>query len=94
MFLEGFQAIAESNVGKLHHCVDQGMDMTSTRYGISPVEFAAVVSSAPFFRSLLENECSIVSISPNQSVASAMHFSTAFGRAVILELILTHGSDP
>ena len=91
VFLHGFQAIAESNAGKLHQCVVQGMDITSSRYGISPVEFAAVVSSVPFVRSLLENGCTICS---HQSVASAMHFATAFGRADILEIIITHGCDP
>jgi len=92
VFLQGFQAIAESNAGKLYQCVVQGMDISSSRYGISPVEFAAVVSSVPFFvRSLLENGCTICS---HQSVASAMHFATAFGRADILEIIITHGCDP
>jgi hypothetical protein len=91
LVLRGFQAIAENDIGKFHRFKDIGMKMTAEKYGISPLEFAAAVSSTTFVMELFEQEFSLCS---SHSIASALHFATAFGRADMVDFLISRGHDP
>jgi hypothetical protein len=88
--LRGFQAISENDIGKLHRCIDFGMSMFSSNHGIGPLEFAAVVASRTFFTALLEQGI----CSSSHSIASPLHFATAYGRADMVEFFVLRGLDP
>jgi hypothetical protein len=91
-FLRVFQAISGGDIGTLHHCVgNTSMNVSTEKYGISLLEFAAVAGSPSVFSVLLDKGCSY---SSSQSIASPLHFATAFGRADIVELIVSLGYDP
>lgn len=91
LVLRGFQAIAENDIAKFHRFKDVGMKMTAEKYGISPLEFAAAVSSTTFVMELFEQEFSLCS---SYSIASALHFATAFGRADMVDFLISRGHDP
>ena len=88
LFLQGFVAIANRDAKTLHHCINVGMDISCTNYGISPLEFAAAVSSPLIVTLLLDKACTFSS-----SIASPLHFATAFGRADIVELMVSRNQD-
>jgi hypothetical protein len=90
LFLRGFQAISENDIGKFHRYMELGMSMSSTKYGIRPIEFAAVASSPSFVTSLFEQGLCFSS----ESVASPLHFAAAYGRADMVELFVERGLDP
>ena len=89
--LRGFQAIAENDVGKFYRCIDLGMSSSSTNYGISLLEFAAVVASPTFVTALFEQG---FSCSSSDSIASPLHFATAYGRADMVDFFVVRGHDP
>ncbi len=89
--LRGFQAIAENDIAKFHQFKDVGMNMSAEKYGISPLEFAGAVSSTTFVTELLEQEFSLCS---SHSIASPLHFATAFGRADMVNCFISRGHDP
>ncbi len=90
LFLQGFEAIANRDAQTLHQCLNLGMDMSCTKYGISALQFAAAVSSPMIVASLLDKACEV---SSSESLASPLHFATAFGRADILELLVSREED-
>jgi hypothetical protein len=89
--LRGFQAIAENDIGKFHRFKDLCMNMSDEKYGISPLQFAGAVSSTTFVMELLEQEFSLCS---SHSIASPLHFATAFGRADMVNFFISRGHDP